>query len=108
MNRSKRDAGAVVFEGSVLDAQRREQFALDKSSRRLRVAPGCIADHPRQQYEIAVCVSPLGSGLCAQARICREGGLVRHVVLHLSVGVEEGCESRFQRLAAADAAHHAQ
>ena len=30
MNRSKRDAGAVVFEGGLLEAQGREQFALNE------------------------------------------------------------------------------
>lgn len=108
MDRSERHAGAVVFERGVLEAQRFKQLARDEFSRRVGVTAGHVADDPRQQHEFAVGVPPLTSGLCAQARICREGRLVGHVVFHLSVGLEEDRKSgRMQRLAAADPAHHA-
>ncbi len=64
MNCSKRDAGAVVFERGVLEAERIEHFVGNEPSRRVRVAAGHIADDPRQQHEIAVGVPPLASGIC--------------------------------------------
>jgi len=61
MDGAERDAGAVVFERGVLKTERREQFALDKASRRFRITASGIADQPRQQHEIAVGVPPLRS-----------------------------------------------
>src|SRR4030095_6309978 len=85
VNRSEWHARAVILERGMLEAQRCEQLSLDERSRGFRVTPGRIADHPRQQHEIAVGVPPLSSRFCSQARTRREGPLIGHGVLHLGL-----------------------